>query len=193
MKNIFIFLTCIFLGLQASAQANKTDTLKIGEAIPVFDSLKNASIGGKKIISLSDYKKQKGVIIIFMTNNCYHCINYRQRIKNLHKMYAKKGYPVITINPYNNDYAAEDSFEAMQKLALKDCYNFPYLQVNDEKIPVLYHLKHTPTVFVAHNTGKQWILKYKGPIDDDMENKKAVKVKYVENALTELLGIIFLK
>ncbi|TAF79011.1 MAG: thioredoxin family protein [Sphingobacteriales bacterium] len=187
MKKIYILLACLFLGLQASAQATKTDTLKIGEAIPVFDSLKNASIVGKKTISLSDYKNKKGVIIIFMTNNCYHCINYRGRIKNLHKMFAKKGYPVITINPYNNDYAAEDSFEAMQKLALKDGYNFPYLQVNHEQLPTSYNLKHTPTVFVAQKEGTKWLLKYKGAIDNDMENKKPVKINYVADAVNALL------
>jgi peroxiredoxin len=187
MKNIFILLTSIFLGLQASAQATKTDTLKIGDAIPVFTALKNAQIVGKPLVSLADYKKQKGVIIVFMTNNCYHCINYRGRIKNLHKMYAKQGYPVISINPFNNQYSVEDSFDEMVKLAKKDGYDFPYLQTNNEILPALYGLKHTPTVFVAQKVDKQWLLQYKGIIDDDMDNKKSVKVNYVENAVNKLL------
>lgn len=188
MKNIFTLLACIFFGLYASAQTSKNDTLKIGYAIPNFTTLKNAQIGGKSLVSLVDYKKHKGVIIIFMTNNCFHCINYRERIKNLHTKFAKKGYPVIAINPFNSEYAVEDSFEEMQKLAKKDGYIFPYLQTNNETLPALYGLKHTPTVFVAQKVGKQWLLKYKGAIDDDMENKKPVKIKYVENEINMLLN-----
>lgn len=187
MKNIFILLAFLVLGLKASSQPYKTDTLKIGDAIPSFTSLKNAQIGGKPLVSLLNYKMQKGVIIVFMTNNCFHCINYRERIKNLHTKFNKKGYPVIAINPFNSEYAVEDSFEEMQKFAKKDGYNFPYLQVNDEKLPPLYGLKRTPTVFLAQKVGKLWLLKYKGAIDDDMENKKPVKINYVEDAVNALL------
>ena len=102
-------------------------------------------------------------------------------------MYAKKGYPVITINPFNSEYAVEDSFEEMKKFAKKDDYNFPYLQVNDEKLPALYSLKHTPTVFLAQKVGKLWLLKYKGAIDDDMDNKKPIKINYVEVVVNALL------
>lgn len=187
MKTIFKILTLIFFSLQASAQAKKTDSLKIGDAIPVFCDLKNAQIGGKPMVSLSDFKRKKGVIVIFMTNNCHHCINYRERIKNLNKMYAKKGYPVIAINPFNTEFAVEDSFTEMVKLAQKDQYDFPYLHVNDTQLPNAFHLKHTPSVFLAQKVQKQWILKYKGPIDDDMDNKKVTKINFVENAVEELL------
>jgi thioredoxin-related protein len=187
MKNILTLIAFIFLGLHASAQALKTDSLKINDAIPVFTQLKNAQIGGKPLVSLSDYKKQKGVIIVFMTNNCHHCINYRERIKTLHKMYVKKGYSVIAVNPFNSEYAVEDSFEEMVKLAKKDDYDFPYLQVKDAELPSLFHLKHTPWVFLAQKVGKQWLLKYKGPIDDDMDNKKVAKVNYVEDVVIGLL------
>lgn len=187
MKIFLTLLFCIFLSLQASAQAPKNDSLKIGDNIPAFTELKNAQIGGKPLVSLNNYKKQKGVIIVFMTNNCHHCINYRERIKNLHKKYAKKGYSVITINPFNSEYAVEDSFEEMVKLAKKDEYDFPYLQVKDTELPNSYHLKHTPTVFLAQKVGVYWLLKYRGAIDDDMENKKVVKVNFVEDVVNKLI------
>lgn len=187
MKNIFAVFAFLIVTLQTLAQDYQPDSLKIGDAIPFFDTLKNATVGGKKQISLNDYKKQKGVIIVFMTNNCYHCINYRQRIKNLHTKFAKKGYPVIAINPFNSEYAVEDSFEEMIKFAKKDNYNFPYLQTNNEALPALYGLKRTPTVFLAQKAGKLWLLKYKGAIDDDMENKKPKKINYVDDAVNKLL------
>ena len=187
MKNIFTLLIGVFLSFNALAQIH-VDSGKIGQAIPDFVLLKNASVNGKPMVSLSDYMLKKGVIIVFMTNQCYHCINYRERIKNFNKQYAKKGYPLITINPYNNTYATEDTFEEMQKNAKKELYKFPYLQTSDEKLPAMFGLRTTPTVFIAQRKGSQFLLRYKGGIDDDMDNKKSVKIKYVDNFMNKLLN-----
>lgn len=187
MKIIFAIFAFFLITYQTHAQNNKLDSLKIGDPIPIFYNLNNASVGGKQMVSLNDYKNKKGVIIVFMTNNCYHCIMYRQRIKNLHTKFAKKGYPVIAINPFNSEYAIEDSFDEMVKLAKKDAYIFPYLQTNNEALPAQYNLKYTPTVFVAQKVGTKLLLKYKGAIDNDTENNKPQKINYVENVVNALL------
>ena len=186
MKNLFTLLIGVFLSFNASAQVD-VDSLKISQPIPAFMSLQNATSNGKPLVSLSDYALKKGVIIVFMTNQCYHCIKYRERIKNLNQRYAKKGYPLITINPYNNTYSTEDSFEEMQKIAKNDLFQFPYLQTSDEKLPAMFGLRTTPTVFIAQRKGSQFLLRYKGGIDDDMDNKKSVKTKYVDNFMNKLL------
>jgi peroxiredoxin len=186
MKNVFNLFIGIFLSCNVFAQV-KVDSVAIGQPIPDFVALRNASAKGNSMISLSDYADKKGVIIVFMTNQCFHCINYRERIKNFNKQYAKKGYPLITINPYNNTYATEDTFDEMLKNAKKEKYDFPYLQTSDEKLPAMYGVRFTPTVLIAQRIGTQFILKYKGGIDNDMENKKPVKIKYVDNFMNELL------
>ncbi len=187
MKNIFILFVGIFLTFDCFAQV-PVDSVAIGQPIPDFVSLKNASLIGKKVVSLADYADKKGIIIVFMTNGCHHCIIHRERIKNFNKQDAKTAYPLIAINPYNNTYAVEDTFEEMQKIAKKEKYDFPYIQVFDEKLPGLFGLRTTPTVYIAQRKDSQFILKYKGGIDDDMDNKKVVKIKYVDNFMIKLLG-----
>lgn len=188
LKKPALFFICFLLANALLAQNSSFKALKVGDTIPVFSSLKNASKAGKDFVSLSDNNDKKGLIIVFMTNNCYHCINYRERIKELHTMYAPKGFPLISINPYNNTYAAEDTFEEMQKNAKKENYDFPYLQTDNETLPAKFGLKTTPTVYIAQNVNHHWILKYVGSIDDDMNNKKIKKNNFVQNAMQQILN-----
>ncbi len=123
-----------------------------------------------------------------MTNGCYHCILYRERIKSFQKDYAAKGYQLIAINPSNPSYAIEETVDEMIKNAKKEKYNFPYLQDLNQKVAYAYGVRYTPEVFVLKRVGKDWILKYAGSIDNDMENKKKDKVSYVKNVMQTLLS-----
>ena len=69
--------------------------LKPGENAVEF-SLKN--VDGTSV-SLSDYKDQKGLILVFTCNPCPFSKAYEQRIISLHHSYAKQGFPVVAINP----------------------------------------------------------------------------------------------
>jgi len=69
-------------------------------------SLKN--IDGS-MISLSDYAKDNGVVVIFTCNHCPFSIAYEDRIINLHNAFASKGYPVLAINP-NDPVTVPDRF-----------------------------------------------------------------------------------
>jgi peroxiredoxin len=180
------FALILLIGNYA-AKADATDTLKLGQKVMGF-SLHNVVQGEKSQVSLENYQNKKGVIMVFMTNGCYHCIFYRERIKAFQKDYAAKGYQLITINPSNPSYAVEETTEEMIKNAKKEKYNFPYLQDVDQKIAYAYGVRYTPEVFVLKREGIDWILKYSGPIDNDMENKKKDKISYVKNVMQALLS-----
>ncbi len=184
----FQILVICFLVITGSTKASdfNTDTLHLGNKVEGFN-LPNTVPGQPKMVGLNDYKNQKGVIIIFMTNGCYHCIKYRQRIKDLHTQYAKSGYPVITINPSNPTYAFEETTEEMVKNAIKENYEFPYLQDSTQEVTRNYGLRSTPTAYILQLKGNDWILKYKGPLDNDMENKKKEKINFVQNVLDALI------
>ena len=189
LNNKFLKITWFTLILLISsyiAKANATDTLKLGQKVMSF-SLHNVVEGEKSQVSLEDYQNKKGVIVVFMTNGCYHCILYRERIKAFQKDYAAKGYQLIAINPSNPSYAMEETTEEMIKNAKKEKYDFPYLQDLDQKTAYAYGVRYTPEVFVLKREGKDWILKFSGPIDNDMENKKKDKISYVKNVMNALL------
>ena len=185
-KSVLLIICFLAINLSSKAGFLNTDTLHLGNKVESFN-LPNTVPGQAKMVSLDDYKNQKGVIIIFMTNGCYHCIQYRQRIKDLHTQYAKSGYPVITINPSNPTYAFEETTKEMVKNATKENYEFAYLQDSTQEVTRNYGLRSTPTAYVLQLKGNDWILKYKGPIDNDMENKKKEKTNFVQNVVEALI------
>lgn len=48
---------------------------------------------------MADYKTAKRLIVIFTCNHCPFSVAYEDRIIDVHKHYADKGFPVIAINP----------------------------------------------------------------------------------------------
>lgn len=162
------------------------DTLsgyEIGDVATDF-SLKNID---NKMVSLKDYKDAKGFIVIFTCNHCPYAKAYEDRIVALDKKYKKLGYPVIAINPNNPEKNKEDSFEKMIVRAREKGFTFPYLFDEGQKIYPQYGATKTPHVYILEKTAKGNIVKYIGAIDDNYEDEKEVKVKYVEDAVNSLL------
>ena len=176
----------VLLMIAASATAFKpvAEGYKVGDTATDF-KLKNVN---GKTVSLANYKAAKGYIVVFTCNHCPYAKAYESRIMDLDKKYAAKGYPVIAISP--NDPVAEpaDSFERMQELASKKGYTFPYLIDETQDITRAYGAKATPHVYVLQKTAAGNVVKYIGAIDNDTENTKADKVKYVEGAVDALLS-----
>lgn len=140
-----------------------------------------------RMVSHSDYDEAKGFIVIFTCNHCPYSVANEERIIALDRMYKPKGYPVIAINP--NDPAAqpEDSFEKMRVRAKEKGFTFPYLFDEGQKIYPQYGATKTPHVFVLEKNGNKNIVQYIGAIDDSSRDEKAVKEKYVEDAVNALL------
>ncbi|WP_345951167.1 thioredoxin family protein [Mucilaginibacter sp. PAMB04274] len=157
---------------------------KVGDVATDF-KLKNVD---GKTVSLANYKAAKGYIVVFTCNHCPFAKAYESRIMALDKQYAGKGYPVIAISP--NDPIAEpaDSYENMQKLAAQKGYTFPYLIDETQDITRAYGAKATPHVYVLQKTAAGNVVQYIGAIDNDTENTKTDKVKYVETAVNALIA-----
>jgi len=156
---------------------------EIGDVATDF-SLKNVD---NKMVSLKDYKDAKGFIVIFTTNHCPYAKAYEERIVALDMKYKKLGYPVIAINPNNPEKNKDDSFDKMIVRAKEKGFTFPYLFDDGQKIYPQYGATKTPHVYILEKTAKGNIVKYIGAIDDNHEDEKAVKVKYVEDAVNSLL------
>ena len=140
------------------------------------------SVDGK-MYSMSDYKDAKGFIVVFTCNHCPFAVKYEDRVIELAKKYKSKGYVLLAINP--NDPAAQpdDSFDKMKVRAKEKGFTFPYLFDEGQKIFPQYGATKTPHVFLLD---KNLIVKYIGAIDDNVEDASAVKVKFLENAITSL-------
>lgn len=156
---------------------------KIGDIAEDF-SLKN--IDGK-MVSLADYKDAKGFIVTFTCNTCPYAVMYEDRIIDLDKKYASKGYPVIAIMPNNTDVKPGDNLEAMKSRAKSKGFTFPYLIDKEQTVYPKFGATKTPHVFILKKTDKGNQVKYIGAIDDNYKDASAVSTKYVEDAVDALL------
>lgn len=185
MKRILKLLTALICVVSLTAFTITTDAgYKVGDVATDF-SLKN--IDGK-MVSLSDYKSAKGFIVIFTCNTCPYAVAYEDRIVELDKKYANKGYPVIAIMPNDTDVKPGDNMEAMQARAKAKGFTFPYLMDDGQKIYPQYGATKTPHVYILEKTTKGNIVKYIGAIDDNYKDASLVKTKYAENAVDALLA-----
>ncbi|MGO4708853.1 thioredoxin family protein [Chryseobacterium sp. 2TAF14] len=197
MKNIKILMTAAIVGLSLLSFTAKNDKheepksktasskgYEVGDTAADF-KLKN--IDGK-MVSLSDFKKAKGFIVIFTCNHCPYAKKYEDRIIALDKKYKDAGYPVIAINPNDPNVQPEDGFQQMITRAKEKGFTFPYLVDEGQKVYPQYGATKTPHVFILQKEGAKNIVKYIGAIDNNYEDPNDVSERYAEDALNALLN-----
>lgn len=181
MKRTFVSFLVLLLFTAAAPEKNGYE---VGDTVADF-SLKNVD---GKMVSLSDYKSAKGVIVIFDCNTCPYSKAYNSRIIALNEKYASAGFPVITINPNDPAQSAGDSFERMVQQAREKGYTFPYLADESQEVSRAFGATNTPHVFIVRREGSAFKLVYIGAIDDSARDQSAIKRKYVEEAVDALLA-----
>src|SRR6056300_271355 len=183
MKTIKSTLLLAVFAIITLAFTVKTDKgYNVGDTIEDF-SLKN--VDGDKI-SLKDYDDAKGFIIIFTCNTCPYSVANEDRIIALQDKYEELGYPVIAINPNDPKAQPGDSFEKMKVRAEEKGFNFPYLFDEGQKVYPKFGASKTPHVYIVSKTEMK--VEYIGAIDDSSRDASAIKVKYVETVVDELLA-----
>ncbi len=180
MKQVFQLLLLFFL-LSSTSLWAQSGGYRIGDVARDFN-LKNVD---GKMVSLSKMKKAKGYVVIFTCNHCPFSVAYEDRIIALHNKYAKRGFPVIAINPNDKDIQPADSYENMQKRAREKGFPFVYLYDETQEIARTYGATRTPHVYLLDKNRR---VRYIGAIDDNHENPDEVKERFLENAIEALLA-----
>ena len=183
MKKSIYFLFAITFIIASSFKPFDTVGYVVGDAAKDF-KLKNVD---GKMISLADYKTAKGYIVVFTCNHCPFSQAYEQRIIDLHKRYAPKGYPVIAINPNDKDRSPEDSYSKMQERMKDKKYPFVYLYDETQEIAKAYGATRTPHVYLLQKTNQINRVAYIGAVDNNSEEPTEVTEKYLANAIDALL------
>lgn len=180
MKRILLAIIALTaFAFSATAQQG----LEVGDKAVDFN-LKNTD---GEYVALSDYENEKGVIVIFTCNHCPYAQAWEQRIIDLHKTYAPKGYPVVAINPNDSTVVPDDSYSAMQKRAKEKRYPFPYLLDARQNIFPAYGATKTPHVYVLENMNNEFIVRYIGAVDNNYKNSGKVTKEYVADAVDALI------
>lgn len=137
-------------------------------------------------VSLTDFKTQKGVIVVFTCNHCPFAKAYEDRVLALDKKYAGLGYPVVAINSNDVTTYEEDSFENMKIRAKDKNYSFPYLFDESQAVAKAFGATRTPHVYILKNEGSKFTVQYIGTIDDNAQDASGVTKRYVEDAVNNL-------
>jgi peroxiredoxin len=145
----------------------------VGEQVPDFSL---ANVDGK-MVSLHSYENAKGYIVVFTCNTCPFAKAYQERLADLHRKYAAKGFPVIAVNTSDSEQDIKDRAKEMD-------YPFVYLYDKTQEVTKAYGAARTPHVFVLT---KNKIVAYIGAIDNNYKDAAAADEKYVEDAVDALL------
>jgi len=186
-----LFKTAILLSVILAAgfltsMSLQENGYKVGDEASDFQ-LKNVD-GSTVSLGMVKFSSAKGFIVIFTCNHCPFSKSYEDRIIELNKKYEPQGFPVIAINPNDPEREAEESFENMQKRAKERAYTFPYQLDETQKTSYFYGAERTPHVYVLKKESGKFKVAYIGAIDDDVQNVKEKKEKYVEAAVKELVA-----
>lgn len=143
-----------------------------GEA-PLFQ-LPDAT--GKKV-GFADFPNAKGFILIFTSKKCAFSRIYEQRIANLNRKYAPKGFPVIAIDPLQEPSALRKGKENA----------YPILADSSGRIFRRYGGRRIPQTFVLFRKNGGINVEYKGAIDSHYRHSSSAKRQYVGDAVDALL------
>ncbi|MCP9199973.1 thioredoxin family protein [Gramella sp. GC03-9] len=158
--------------------------IEVGDKAPEFN-LKN--IDGKMYsfdnIMDANGNKPKGYIVVFTCNTCPYAVANEERLIELHKKYAPKGYPVVAIQPNDPAVQPGDSFQAMKENAKEKGFPFLYLIDEGQEIFPKYGATRTPEVYLVDANR---VLRYHGAIDDSPRDPGSVDEKFVEKAIQSM-------
>lgn len=197
MKSLKIIITAFVVGIgllsftEINSDKNENPKREISSAkgYEVGDEaadFKLKNIDGK-MVSLSDFKKAKGFIVVFTCNHCPYAKKYEERIVALDKKYKSQGYPVIAINPNDPNVQPEDGYQQMITRSKEKGFTFPYLVDEGQKIYPQYGATKTPHVFILQKENGKNIVKYIGAVDNNYEDPNDVSERYVEDAVDALV------
>lgn len=137
------------------------------------------------IYSLKDFDDKDVLCIMFTCNHCPYVIAVEDRINSIAKKYSDRSFVLLCINANDENAYPEDSFEGMKKRAADKGFVFPYLRDDTQETAKNYDAVCTPDIYLYD---KNRILKYRGRIDDNWKDEKAVKSKDLEKAIDLLLA-----
>lgn len=157
-----------------------TDKLTLGSKAPEFNL---PAIDGKSY-SLDSFDNKRFLIVVFSCNHCPYVQAYEDRIIEIQNDFNEY-LSVVAISSNETINYPEDSFDKMKERAQLKKFNFPYLWDESQEVALAYGATHTPEIFLFDAERK---LAFHGKIDDNWQDTKSVKSKYLRNAIEELIA-----
>ncbi|SMP47434.1 Redoxin [Neorhodopirellula lusitana] len=113
-------------------------------------------------ISLSDFRDNKALLVIFMCNHCPYVKHVAEQLKLLTDEYMQHGVGIVAINSNDIEKYPDDNLEAMTQEKADRGYAFPYALDEDQSVAIAYGAACTPDFFLF---GADHKLTYRGQLD----------------------------
>jgi thioredoxin-related protein len=183
MKNLFASTLFVAALVLSAFTTGDITSIAIGTSLPkAGDKMKDA-VSGKEI-TLTQSKKENGLLVVFSCNTCPYVIKHEKVIMEEAK-HAKEGkIGVVVINSNEGKRADDDSFEAMKTYAKVQGYDFPYTVDAKSAFADAFGATRTPEVFLFDKNMK---LVYKGAYTDDSDPVNATAF-HLKNAINEVVA-----
>jgi hypothetical protein len=123
--------------------------------------------------------------VLFICNHCPWVKMWQPRIAEAGNTALKQGIGVIAVN--GNDPVAypEDEFDVMVRRAKEVGYKFPYVVDATSDVARAFGATKTPEAFLFDAKG---VLVYHGAIDDNAKDAKAVKSRWLADAVAAVVA-----
>jgi len=138
-----------------------------------------------KTYSLGSFKGKPVVVVFFTCNHCPYVQAWESRFVEVQRDYAAKGVQLVGINSNDETKYPEDDFAHMKERAKEHGYNFPYLRDESQTIAEAWGPVATPDFYVLD---RDRVIRYRGRLDDNHKDANAVTLRYLRDALDDLLG-----
>lgn len=166
-----------------------SNELAIGASIPAADQMMKDVVG--KEASLQQLVGANGLLVIFSCNTCPFVIGsdgsagWEGRYPQLADLCRanKVGFALVNSNEAKRDQG--DSFTDMQQHYKEHNYGGHYLLDVNSVVADAFFARTTPHVFLFNKDGK---LVYKGAIDDNVDDPKAVTKHYLQDAVNAMVS-----
>jgi hypothetical protein len=162
--------------------------LAIGAPMPALDVRMKDVVGGER--TLASLNGGNGVLVIFSCNTCPFVVGsdgsagWEGRYPELAALCerSKIGFALVNSNTAKRD--AGDGFTDMQLHYKEKDYQGHYLLDEENVVADAFAARTTPHVFLFNKDLK---LVYKGAIDDNVDDPKAVTKHYLKDAILGLM------
>ncbi len=134
---------------------------------------------------LSSIENEKGVVLLFLSNDCPYSSYYIDRIKKLIDTYQSRNIVFLLINSHLD---SNESPSSMKNIAATWGLEIPYLADKSHDLKDMLEVEKSPTAVILKPITKGYSLYYRGKIDNNPQVESDVKEAYLIDNIKTLLA-----
>ena len=141
------------------------------------------AVSGERI-SLLSFKDNKGVVILFVSNECPYSNYYTERIRKMVAEFSERNVAFILVNSHLDSYESPS--------AMKNAWNswdipIPYLADKEQALQKKLNVEKSPTAVLLKPLQDGFSIYYSGMIDNNPQVANDVKEAYLTDNIKSLL------